>query len=146
MVEDAEMLNLHELIYQKIRQFQELANAKDITVIDDLEDKNILVSKHLVDILLNNLFSNGIRHNIDKGMLIITLKENLLIFQNTGVTSFSVENTLFERFQKGQRSEGTGLGLTIVKNICNLYNWSISYSFKDPLHQFQINVKPEKGD
>ena len=141
LVEDAEMLNLHELICQKIRQFQELANGKEITVIDDLEDKQVLVSKYLADILLNNLFSNAIRHNIEKGMLIITLKEDLLIFQNTGPLNTFFDKTLFERFRKGQRSDGTGLGLTIVKNICNLYHWDISYSFKDPLHKFQINLK-----
>ncbi len=126
LVDDAELLSLDGLIGQKIRQFNELILAKDIQVSEHLGEKNVEASKYLIDILLNNLFSNAIRHNIDHGQLIITLTDNKLIFQNTGTEKQLNDERLFERFQKGQKSEGTGLGLTIVKNICNLYKWDIT--------------------
>jgi len=138
MVDDAELLSLDGLLSQKMRQFNELILAKDIHVSEHLGEKNIEASKYLIDILLNNLFSNAIRHNINQGQLIITLTENKLIFQNTGAEKPLNEERLFERFQKGQNSEGTGLGLTIIKNICNLYKWDITYSFENSFHTFQI--------
>jgi signal transduction histidine kinase len=138
MVEDADLLSLDTLIIEKIRQFQELMLAKNITINKDLAMKSVFVSKYLIDILLNNIFSNAIKHNIDHGQLNITLTTDKLIFQNTGIATPLNGETIFERFQKGNKSEGTGLGLTIVKNICNLYNWRISYYHDNLLHSFQI--------
>jgi signal transduction histidine kinase len=138
LVNDAELLGLDGLIAQKIRQFNELILTKDINVIEHLDEKEVTASKYLVDILFNNLFSNAIRHNTDHGQVIITLTANKLIFQNTGAEGPLSNERLFERFQKGQKSEGTGLGLTIVKNICNLYHWKIAYSFENSFHTFMI--------
>jgi signal transduction histidine kinase len=139
LVDDAEELSLDGLINQKIRQFSELAQSKNILVSATLEEKQIKASKYLIDILLNNLFSNAIRHNTQNGRLVITLTADKLVFQNAGAEKPLDAGTLFERFQKGQKSEGTGLGLTIVKNICNLYQWDILYSFELPLHTFTIS-------
>jgi signal transduction histidine kinase len=139
LVNDAESLSLDGLINQKIKQFHELILTKDIQVSEYLVEKNVTASKYLIDILLNNLFSNAIRHNTDHGQLIITLTESKLVFQNTGTEKPLNGERLFERFEKGQKSEGTGLGLTIVKNICNLYQWEIVYSYEDLFHTFQIN-------
>ena len=96
------------------------------------------MSKYLIDILLNNLFSNAIRHNVSNGKLIVKLTDTQLIFQNSGNTTPLNTEMLFERFHKEQKSDGIGLGLTIVKNICSLYNWEIDYSFENSLHTFQI--------
>jgi signal transduction histidine kinase len=138
LVDDAELLSLDGLIDQKIRQFHELILTKDIQVSEYLGEKQVVASKYLVDILFNNLFSNAIRHNTAHGQLIITLTANKLVFQNTGAEKPMNEETLFERFKKGQKSEGMGLGLTIVKNICNLYHWDLSYSFENSFHTFEI--------
>src|SRR6185437_1649370 len=138
LVDDSELLSLDELINQKVRQFHELIVDKNLQVNGFLDNKQITASKYLVDILLNNLFSNAIRHNYNYGSLMITLTNDKLIFQNTGPEKPLDAENLFERFQKGQKSEGTGLGLTIVKNICNLYHWEIDYSFEEGMHSFEI--------
>ncbi len=36
---------------------------------------------------------------------------------------------IFERFQKGAFSEGSGLGLAVVKQICNNSRINISYQY-----------------
>lgn len=138
LINDAELLNLDVLIAEKIRQFQELSLAKEIQVTFDLEARNIMASKYLMDILFNNLLSNAIRHNISQGKLNILLSKNRLLIQNTGFEKALDASAIFERFQKGNKSEGTGLGLTIVKNICGLYNWQIDYSFDGYWHTFEI--------
>jgi len=139
LIDNAELLNLGGLIGQKMRQFNELAVAKDLHVDDKVDDVIIMASKYLVDILLNNLFSNAIAHNVEGGQFIINLANNKLIVQNSGTGQPLDPNRLFERFQKGKKSEGMGLGLTIVKNICNLYRWKIVYSFENSLHSFEIS-------
>ena len=138
LIEGNESLRLDNLIREKLAQFQELLNTKHITVSEKLTEKEIVASKYLVDILLNNLFSNAIRHNTPNGRQYITLTAGKLIIQNTGIPNALHAETIFDRFQKGSQSEGTGLGLTIVKNICNLYNWEVHYYFDQSLHTFEI--------
>jgi len=138
LINDAENLNLEALIVQKNRQFQELVHARDIVIKQTLAIKNIRASKFLMDILLNNLFSNAIRHNKQYGNIEIELTDDKLVFKNSGSTQALNKNGLFERFQKSNKSDGTGLGLTIVKNICTLHKWDITYAFEDSMHIFTI--------
>ncbi|MDB5022737.1 MAG: hypothetical protein JWP78_492 [Mucilaginibacter sp.] len=138
LIDDIEWVDLALQISEKVRLFQDLISTKGIQVTEELESKKIWVSKHLIDILLNNLFSNTIRHNVDHGQLIINLTADKLTFQNSGPDKSLNEETIFERFQKGHKSEGTGLGLAIVKNICSVYKWQIYYQYTNSLHTFQI--------
>ena len=139
LIEDPVELNLELLISEKIRKFQELITSKQIEVIVSLQLKLIIVSKYLIDIILNNLFSNAIRHNIQGGRIVIYLSGNTLEFQNSGSLKSLKPETIFDRFQKDQKSEGTGLVLTIVQNVCNLYSWDVSYFYRNSLHTFLIS-------
>jgi len=136
--DETEQLDLDQLIIEKADQFTELIDAKHIELSMDLNPRIIFASRALIDMLLNNLFSNAIRHNIDHGLLRVTLTEEEMIIQNSGILNQLNEDTLFERFQKSEKSEGTGLGLAIVKSICNVYGWNISYSYKEGQHFFKI--------
>jgi signal transduction histidine kinase len=141
LVGDIEQLNLDRLIDIKTRQFQEVLLSKDIQVTTALASKEITCSKYLIDILLNNLFSNAIRHNTANGKILIKLSNSQLVFQNTGLSIPLNNETVFDRFEKGKTSDGIGLGLTIVKNICNSYNWDLDYIFTDSLHTFIVKFR-----
>ncbi len=141
LIDDTETINLDEFITEKTKQFNELVSAKGLLVELNLTKTNIIASKYLLDLLLNNLLSNAIRHNTNNGKIVITLNPNTLIIENTGNKNPLNKLTLFNRFQKGNQSEGTGLGLTVVKNICNLYHWEISYNYINNLHSFSITFK-----
>jgi signal transduction histidine kinase len=138
LIDDVELLKLDSLIEEKIKQFSELLTDKQIKLNAVLVPKQISASKYLVDILLNNLFSNAIRHNINSGEITITLTGDKLVFQNNGVEMPLDQEKVFERFIKSKRSEGTGLGLALVKNICNKYGWQINYYYNRSLHTFEI--------
>jgi len=138
LFEETEQLSLDRLIYEKIDLFQELLNSKNITLTTNIIQKSVTANKQLMDILLNNLFSNAIKHNIDSGTIIIEQTDNKLNFRNSGLLQALDEKKVFERFRKGKKSQGTGLGLAIAWNICNFNNWKINYSFDGSLHTFQI--------
>ena len=57
---------------------------------------------------------------------------------NTGVSNTLTDETIFNRFEKGN-SKSYGLGLAIVKNICSTHNLEIHYS-KTDLHCFTITL------
>ncbi len=141
MIGDQENINFKPIIAEKLIQFQELIQSKNLSVDYCLADKNIFASKYLIDILLNNLFSNAIRHNLHNGKIKIELSEKRLIFKNTGENIPLAEAVIFERFNKGKFSEGIGLGLTMVKNICLHYDFQVSYNHDQEWHVFIVDFE-----
>jgi signal transduction histidine kinase len=139
LVKDDEVIDLKKCIVEKVIQFQELALSKDVTVTEHLADKEIIASKYLIDILLNNLFSNAVRHNQRSGKIEIILTTDSLTLKNTGGSDALVESKIFDRFQKSTTSQGTGLGLALVKNICLHYSFYIRYTFDNGWHVFTIS-------
>lgn len=139
LIDDIDTIRLDVLLEDKIKQFYELISNNSVQLEMELLPKQVEASKYLIDILLNNLFSNAIRHNTTNGVLIVTLTEDTLVIKNSGLQQALNVDTIFERFQKSNKSEGTGLGLALVKNICIRYKWKIHYSLEDQLHVFKVD-------
>jgi signal transduction histidine kinase len=141
LIKDEERLNLKVNILEKTIQFQELLQSRDIVLVNRLADSEITASKYLIDILLNNLFSNAIRHNHPFGKIEIELTVDRLTIKNTGEHIALAAGQIFGRFQKGKESAGTGLGLAVVKNICLHYGFNISYAYNNECHVFTVDLK-----
>jgi signal transduction histidine kinase len=139
LINDTGEINLKLLIDKKLNHFQEILHAKDLIVNHVLQDRIIFGNPYLIDILLNNLLSNAIRHNITGGQLRLELNAQRFVISNTSNSEALNETLIFERFQKGRASEGLGLGLTIARNICDNYGYLLTYRFDNPFHCFIIN-------
>ncbi len=137
---EKEELNPAELIKQKIDNFQELISQRNIQVHCDFDGTTISGNKYQFDILLNNLFSNAIRHNKPGGEIHISVKNGLLNFENTGNADALSESQIFERFYKDPQSDGVGLGLAILKQICIKQGYSLRYYFRLPMHGFELQL------
>ncbi|RQO66178.1 two-component sensor histidine kinase [Pedobacter sp. KBW06] len=139
LIKNEELIDLKELLNQKARQFQELLQSNEISISLNLEAKAVSMSKYLADILLNNLMSNAIRHNLKSGHIDVLLSADQLIFSNTGIATALDDTRTFERFNKTASSEGMGLGLAISRQICNLYSFKLSYQYENEKHSFIIS-------
>ena len=138
LLHDEEKINLKSLIEEKQVYFQELITERNITVESTLADVSISASRSLLEILINNLFSNVIRHNYDEGKIEISLETDKIIFANTGHNKSLDPEKIFDRFYKDNASEGAGLGLAILKQICNRQRYQLDYSYHQDLHTFTI--------
>ncbi|WP_443947126.1 sensor histidine kinase [Pedobacter sp. AW1-32] len=134
-------VDMKALVEGKIRQFQELFERDELSVEFYLEEKMLTMSRYLADILLNNLFSNAVRHNIRNGRIIIQLSPAALVVSNTGKNFKSIDR-LFDRFTKSTESDGMGLGLAITRQVCTLYGYEIEYTKENDLHVFSVVFKP----
>ncbi|HEY0176116.1 MAG TPA: HAMP domain-containing sensor histidine kinase [Pedobacter sp.] len=141
LIRDEEHIDMKLLIEQKIRQFNELIQSNGISLEADLDHRELYMNKHLADILLNNLISNAIRHNRLNGEISIQLRSNGLSVNNTG-SETALDPRAFERFYKDVSSEGSGLGLAISNQICNLYNFKLTYRYRSGQHVFHIEFRP----
>ncbi|WP_293782913.1 cell wall metabolism sensor histidine kinase WalK [uncultured Pedobacter sp.] len=141
LLQDREKINLKSLIEEKCVYFQELIHARNIHVEFALTDVSIYANQQLLEILINNLFSNVIRHNYDGGQIEIRLDHEKMIFANTSHHPALDPEKIFDRFYKDHASEGTGLGLAILKQICNRQHYLLHYTYHQDLHTFTITFK-----
>ncbi|MEO6228654.1 MAG: HAMP domain-containing sensor histidine kinase [Ferruginibacter sp.] len=131
---DAELNN-------KIEQFHELWQRRSIQYTAEIEKTTIRFNKELLEILINNLFSNATRHNIQNGHINIKLQRSVLEISNTGPLQSIDPERIFRRFYKGTpTSDSNGLGLSIIKEICDTSRVEIEYQFKNGLHIFRLTL------
>ena len=138
--QDSEAINLSELIESKLQRFNELIMMKNIKLETQI-DKNVSITMNitLADILVSNLLNNSIKHNINGGSIHITLNEKGLLISNTGSPLKIEPKRLFDRFVKESASnESLGLGLSLVKQICDTYNFGVTYGYEAGLHIIKV--------
>ena len=138
---EEESFKLSDVIHEKINFFTGVIERQKINVsLDISDDVSLKMNKYLSDTLFLNLIKNSIIHNIKGGFLEIKLLDNILTLKNSGqnITHNSVD--IFKRFYRGQENKKSlGIGLSIVKRICDLYDFKIHYSFED-CHVFKIEI------
>lgn len=134
-----ETVDLKERIEEKLQQFNEFWEGNHIQLHSRLSETNIKANPELIDILLNNLLSNAGRHNIEGGEISLVLVPGKLEIINTGKSKGLDTAKLFGRFYKeAQYSKHNGLGLSIVKQICDQFDIIVSYEFNDNRHHFIV--------
>ncbi len=135
-------VNLLELIENIKNQFQDMAEAKGIAVVAQIDaavPPRIMGDPTRLSQILYNLVSNAIKYT-DEGQVTIAVQE--LSHMDTGVTlHFSVKDTgpgipeayheeIYKDFKQfvpipDQQYTGFGLGLTITKRLIELHNSNI---------------------
>ena len=135
-VSGKEKINASILLENLLQSFQELMDLKSITLTREIKSGVMIpLSYPLAEIMMNNLLGNAIRHNVMSGRIDVKLTKGCLVLQNSGVPLNVSPDDLFKRFKKGNQSAGsTGLGLSIVKQICDLAHMKISYRFENAMH------------
>lgn len=136
-----EPVNLSQLLQDSLFAFQELIEMKAIRLEQEIEP-HVKVPLHpvLADILLSNLLSNAIRHNLPNGFIRVKLTRQFLQIENPGEPLRTEASQMFGRFKKGSaESNSIGLGLAIVKRICDQSGLCISYENAGEIHRIRIS-------
>ena len=130
-----EKIDLKDIILNVFESNKIKSQKRNINIELDIESSIIIANKEKITEVVNNLVDNAIKYTDDYGEIKIILKNNKdkAIFtvkdNGCGIESKYL-NRIFERFfrvknEKYLKVQGTGLGLTIVKNICAHYNADI---------------------
>lgn len=138
--QETEQVDLSKIINRQLSNYEELLAAKQITLVRTFGDPfTVLMNETMAQVLTSNLITNAIKHNVEKGTIDIILNENQLSVSNTGTVLKTNPDELFERFKKDKvNSESLGLGLSIVKKICERYGFKVDYSYSNGLHNLTI--------
>lgn len=124
---DFEQMDLYKAAEHCLDMMDMQASKQEITLELIGESQMIFANRELMDELLYNLCSNGIRYNNRGGRVTVTVAlENgrtFLSVRDTGIgISREHQERIFERFYRvdkgrSRQNGGTGLGLAIVKHI-----------------------------
>ena len=138
-----EKINLSALLLRFIENFEELAETKNIIITEKVE-KNQFVNMNdsLAESLISNLIINAIKHNQINGIIEIFLDVKLLKIINSGPRPEARTIEYFERFKKDAFSgDSLGLGLSIVKSICDSYGFPVNYNYLNKMHVITVQFK-----
>jgi signal transduction histidine kinase len=132
--------SLKEIVTRKLDEFSVLLETKALEIKFQIEqDFQIKLNEQLAELLISNLLSNAINHNIKGGRISILMHSTSLRICNTGEDNSLTNETIFNRFVTGN-PKSYGLGLAIVRKICETNNLEINY-YKDELHCFVLKIK-----
>jgi len=137
-------IELVPFVNRRIAIYSDL-NAEGGNVVFDNTSAGVSISANisLFESMLDNLVVNAMRHKKDNTDIIISVDNSSLSVTNEGeeVTTLD-KNNIFKRFNNlGEKNRGNGLGLSIVKAICDYHHWTIDYQFADGRHEFIIKFK-----
>jgi signal transduction histidine kinase len=128
---ESEDVSLHESVGEACEPLRETAARKGIAVDVAVDPKVVLrVDRNALDLILSNLLRNALAHT-DAGCIQVRFRDRRLTIADTGC-GIAPEDIphLFRRFYRGtaapSRGEGFGLGLALVKRLCDLYGWEVA--------------------
>ncbi|OZS42357.1 sensor histidine kinase [Photobacterium sanguinicancri] len=105
-----ETFNVSQLTEELVEEHQYLLGGKDVTVELALSPVIQALPKVMIRIIIANLIRNAMQHT-DSGHILIKLEQESLTIVNWG------------ELLKGEKSDGFGLGIKLVKQICTNQGW-----------------------
>ncbi len=135
-----EKIQLDEIIETKLIESKHLIDSKGIILTKKITPTSIVFHQQLADILVGNLLNNAIRYNYDLGRISITLTKHEFTISNTSPLPPLDKDMVFKRFYRhtSTKQDGNGLGLSIVKQICDTARYELSYKFYSDQHVISI--------
>lgn len=129
---ERKFIDLKPLLGKRLDWLEDFIADKQLVLHTTLSSSFLEINPFLADTLITNLLTNAVKYNLPGGALKIYLDSRRLTVTNSGEQSEIPISELTERFARGNsRTEGLGLGLAMVKEICVQYGLRFSISFEN---------------
>ena len=113
-----------------------------ISLHEEFANSNLTVraNRTLLESLVNNLVVNAVRHNRPEGEIYLTVSGRELTITNTSDEPALDASLIFNRFYRpSEKVKGNGLGLAIVRAICEYHGWTVAYRYENGMHCFTVS-------
>ena len=134
-------LDVADYLQEALSLFEDYLEEKSLQLdLGRLQPCTVQANAYLLETLIQNLLSNAIRHSPIGGQISLQMEEGCLTVANSGQAALDTEG-LFNRFSTtGNQKVSSGLGLAIIKEIANTYEWPFHYRFQEGMHQFSLHL------
>jgi signal transduction histidine kinase len=126
---DGETTDVAEVVEQVIDVYRAHLGKKPVEVRMDVEHAiEVVAPASVVAVALGNLIGNAFKYT-QAGEVVVTVGSGKVMVEDTGpgIKPEDAER-LFERGVRGEGAggKGAGLGLAIVRRLCELYDWRVT--------------------
>ena len=133
--EPDEMVSVVPLVHDTIEENQQLIADKSIDINMVVVGKpDLNAPAPLFQIALSNLIHNAVRYTAN-GQITVFVRDDRVVVSDTGI---GIERSDLDRITqpnfRGTGSNGFGLGLSLVKRLCDRFDW-----------QFEIESEVDRG-
>jgi signal transduction histidine kinase len=135
-----EEVYIDEIVIDTIEEKRAFAKMKHITLnLQNLEPTTKMGNLGLLKIVCHNLLDNAIKYSYENSHINISLQNDKLLIEDFGCGIPQNElSKIFDRFYRVDKvrnhKSGSGLGLSIVKNILELHDFPISIESIEEKH------------
>ncbi|MFO8022315.1 MAG: HAMP domain-containing sensor histidine kinase [Perlabentimonas sp.] len=133
------------IINRHIEAVREMIELKGFSVDVSLDTNHTLnIDPYLFDIMIKNLMRNALRYGDTDEPIKIETEGNKLVISNKGKPLAFNPDKIFQRFVGSNGSKySLGLGLALVKRICDINQLDINYAYINQHHTFTI-ISPKQ--
>jgi len=135
------MVNLRQTAKMSVSTVKPYAIQKNISIKLEADDKiEFEADPYDMEIIFNNLLSNAVKYNRDNGIVTVGISKEkdgiVILVSDNGIGMTEEEaSQLFKEFvrirnDKTKNISGSGLGLSIVRKITDIYHGKISVTSK----------------
>lgn len=125
--EEGTAIDIAEVLQKSIVYYQPLCESKRITIDIALEKHIFTIPEAQLQLLFGNLIGNAIKYSPAGSTMTLRLNKGIFSIKDEGIGIESEkQKEIFKPFKRGtEYSGGFGVGLSIVKSICDEYGIKI---------------------
>jgi signal transduction histidine kinase len=127
---DAPHISLQVVLREEIDRHSILLENKPVQCVLTVDsDEWVFARSELVGIAVGNIIRNAFQYT-EQGQVTVSLSATEIRIEDQGLgIPESLQDSLFNRFTRGDDNEqsGCGLGLSIVRRVCTHLGWALSY-------------------
>ena len=121
-----EKINLDEVIDNIISYHEFEIKEKELRINRDFNKYVCITDGDIMSIIIDNLFSNALKHSHINGEIYIGIEDNILRIINYGDRiNQDILSNIFEPFTTSNKNNGHGLGLYLVSYYSKLLNYRV---------------------
>lgn len=125
-----EPIKIKNIITKSLQQFEFKRQQKQINVQTDINDYEVKIPSEYLSLIINNLITNAIKYSHQGSTVSISASNGRLTIADNGpgMKPDTLEH-IYDRFYRDKSFKnqiaGTGLGMSIVKQICDFFGINI---------------------
>ncbi|MGB7860570.1 MAG: ATP-binding protein [Acidimicrobiia bacterium] len=125
-----EPTDIGDLAGDVVTSFSSIISTQEIELQLHIANGSVVeVDPHRLHQVISNLVSNALRKMPDGGRLSLTVDGRRITVEDTGPGIADAEiDSIFNRFERGSDSSGSGLGLSIVRDLVEAHGGTIRAS------------------
>lgn len=138
-----EKIDVNAYIDKALQNFEDVIELRNIKLsVKKSRKLEVFCNGLLIEVLIDNLIKNAVKHNLTDGFLEIETTSKEFIIRNSGEKLSVQAEFLFERFRTDSNSsDSIGLGLSIVHQICVNNDFAVKYKNKENNHSITVTFK-----